>query len=316
MRLDPKNVHAPEIGNTWLNSSPLSLRALRGRVVLLDFWDYTCVNCIRTLPYVTEWHRRYRDLGLTVIGIHAPEFYFASVPELVSMAARDFGIEYPIVLDNDYQIWQAFANRYWPSKYLIDGGGYIRYFQHGEGSYGETEEAIQELLREANPALKLPPLMEPVRPMDRPGALQACMRPTPELYLGTSRGRIANAEDRQEGAVGTYHYSRQPQEHSVELEGRWVARKDSISAAPNGAPSRLRVRYAAAEVNLVMAASADCPVAQLSVSQDGRAPHTIQVDRPRMYPLLQQNRFSEGTLDLSTTSEGLELFAFTFVSCL
>src|SRR6185295_16828820 len=137
-------VHAPEFpaNAAWLQGGPLTVASLHGRPVLIDFWDYTCVNCIRTLPYVKEWHQRYSSLGLTVVGVHAPEFSFAREAGNVQRAVREHGIEYPVVLDNEYGIWQAYANRYWPAKYLIDGKGYIRGYHHGEGAYREIEEAL------------------------------------------------------------------------------------------------------------------------------------------------------------------------------
>ena len=185
-----EKIHAPEIGRTWINASAATLRQLRGQVVLVDFWDYTCVNCIRTLPYIREWYRRYRHLGLTVIGVHTPEFHFAREPEHIRRAAQEFGLEYPIVLDNDYEIWQAYSNRCWPAKYLIDKDGYVRYYHFGEGSYSQTEEAIQKLLREIHPQVTLPALMEPGLEADRPGT--RCLPVTPELYLGFSRGQLGN----------------------------------------------------------------------------------------------------------------------------
>ena len=325
--LQPKLVHAPEIGPQWLNSPPLSLRALRGRAVLVDFWDYTCVNCIRTLPYLNEWHRRYQPLGLTILGVHAPEFYFASVPELVTLALRDFGIEYPVMLDNDYSAWQAFANKYWPSKYLIDGEGYLRYTAFGEGHYGETEAAIQAVLRELDPRVHLPPLMEPVRDMDRPGVIAACPRLTPELYLGYARGRIANPEGLQEDRVHEYRAGAGPAEDRVELAGAWESRRDSLEAKD---AARMLVPYAAAEVNAVLAASAEDPVARLEIRENGRplepearggdvredaAGTFVSVDRPRMYSLVRRGRFARGVLELSTTAKDLAFFAFTYVSC-
>ena len=126
MRVEKGKVRAPEIGRVWLNSTPLSFRQLRGRVVLVDFWDYTCVNCIRTLPYVQAWHERYRDKGLTVIGVHTPEFTFAQYESNVERGIREFGLTYPIVIDSNREIWKAFANRYWPTKYLLDKDGYLR----------------------------------------------------------------------------------------------------------------------------------------------------------------------------------------------
>jgi len=163
VRVEKGQVRAPEIGRVWLNSPPLSFRQLRGRVVLVDFWDYTCLNCIRTLPYVQAWHERYREKKLTVIGVHTPEFTFAQYESNVERGIREFGITYPVVVDSNREIWKAFANRYWPTKYLLDKDGYLRYGHVGEGGYGECEQVIQELIHEVDPCIALSEIMEPLR---------------------------------------------------------------------------------------------------------------------------------------------------------
>ena len=130
----------------WLNSEPLTLRELRGRVVLVDFWTYSCINCLRTLPYIREWDERYRDAGLTIVGVHSPEFAFERVESNVRENVRELGVRYPVALDNDFVTWQSWRNQYWPAKYLIDKRGHVRYYHFGEGDYAETEEAIRTLL--------------------------------------------------------------------------------------------------------------------------------------------------------------------------
>lgn len=308
MPLEPKYVRAPELEFHLIGSAPVTMHSLRGKVVLIDFWDYTCVNCIRTLPYVSEWDRRYRDKGLVTIGVHAPEFFFARSEANVEEAAARFGISYPVVLDNDYQIWQAYANRYWPAEYLIDKDGYIRYFHAGEGDYDQTETAIQSLLRELNPEAKLPPLMEPVRAMDLAGAKAVCERPTPELYLGS---------DRFSGGV--------------ELIGPWRRLTECIESESGNEPSRLKLNYSAAEVNLVIALAGLRREVTLDVLDNGKPlDHqsrgddvreeddgwtNVIIDRPRMYSLVKRDRFASRKLELSTNAAGLQLFAFTFVSC-
>ena len=205
MKVEKGKVRAPEIGRVWLNSTPLSFRQLRGRAVLVDFWDYTCVNCIRTLPYVQAWHERYRDKGLTVIGVHTPEFMFAQYESNVERGIREFGLTYPIVIDSNREIWKAFANRYWPTKYLLDKDGYLRYGHFGEGGYGECEQVIQELLREIDPTIQLPALLEPLREEDHMGAV--CYRATGELYLGNRRGRIGNEGGFKEDQIADYSFT-------------------------------------------------------------------------------------------------------------
>jgi len=308
MELIAKTVRAPEIGPAWINSAPLTLRSLRGSVVLVDFWDYTCVNCLRTLPYLKTWHDKYVSHGLRVLGIHAPEFSFARTYEHVAQAVRDLALPYPVMLDNDYQAWQAFANKCWPAKYLIDKDGYIRYYQLGEGGYHEFERALQLLLSDRDASLKLPPLMPLVRGLDRPGAMQACRPPTPELYLGHARGKIANgfvpdnlAEYRYGGAP--------PPPEEPELQGWWIAGPEHLEAQDhNGA--RLRVRFSAAQVNLVADGRGT-----IGVTVDGQTLAPAEINGPRMYQLLDGETFRQGTLELTIQQPDTRLYALTFITC-
>lgn len=333
MRIEPKTVHAPEIGPLWLNSPPLTLRQMRGSVVLLDFWDFTCVNCIRTLPYVKEWHARYEGLGLRVIGIHSPEFYFGRAPEVLERALTEFGITYPVMLDNDYAAWKQFANRYWPTKYLIDAEGYMRFHQAGEGGYRETELAIHELVSEMNPGASLPKPMELVSPLDDMAVLAVCPRPTPETYLGHRRGRILNEGGFVEDRAHTYAAGAGPAADSVELAGPWNSLADclAVGSAESRNPSQLFLFYEAAEINLVASPSSENPKARMYVSRNGEPLSAavagadigydpegrsyVEVARPRMYSLLRSGRFEEGILELASGSRGLQLFALTFGSC-
>jgi len=319
-----ETIYAPELeGGDWVQGGPIHLKELRKKAVaLIDFWDYTCVNCIRTLPYVVGWNSRYRNDGLVVIGVHAPEFSFAREGSHIEDAATRFGLEYPIVSDRDYAIWRAYSNRFWPAKYLVDSRGRIRYYHYGEGSYAETEAQIQNALRELNPALpEFPPPMEPIRDSDRPGAV--CYRVTPELYLGHARGNFGNPE----AVVHDHpHEYRDPGRHlesTAYLEGRWRVEQECARAAADGAT--LRLRYMAREVNLVMAPAADGPKrVEIALSDgerlgadvktaDGRA--IINVDRPRMYNLVDNDNVNQGALELKALDAGLALFAFTFTSC-
>ena len=320
-------VRAPEIAGEWVNSPPLAARDLRGRVVLADFWDYSCVNCLRTLPYLREWDRRYRDRGLQVIGIHAPEFVFGRRAENVLRAMEELGIAYPVVLDNDFRTWDAFANRAWPAGHLIDQAGYVRYRHTGEGRYRETEAAIQELLREIDPAVGLPPLMDPVRAADLDAVGQTCPRPSPELYLGYRRGRIANLEGFVPDRRAAYDYGGGPLPDMPALAGEWIATEEYLETA--GAPARLRLAYSAAEVNLVMAPAGDSPGeveildgglpldhqsrgADVRETSDG---HTVaMVPHPRMYALVARIRYLRARV-LELTVRRARLYAFTFGSC-
>ncbi len=340
MEIEKNKIHAPEIGQIWLNSPPLTMRELRGRAVLVDFWDYTCVNCIRTLPYVAEWHRRYAGKGLVVVGVHTPEFSFARASDFVQAAIARFAIEYAVALDSDYQVWHAFANRCWPAKYLVDKAGYIRFFHFGEGEYQASEQAIQTLLREINPALEFPAPMEPIRDTDQPGA--ACYRATPELYLGSQRGAIGNPggfQHHTEEKVGHYALPDRLEADVFYLSGPWRSGPESISAEsrPDTEAASLLVFYTAKEANLVMAPNAAPATLPGQAAQtvellqngeplppedagedvrytpEGRS--IVNVDMPRMYNLVRNREFAQRLLQLVTHGAGLECFAFTFVSC-
>jgi thiol-disulfide isomerase/thioredoxin len=326
LKVEKNTVRAPEIGRVWFNSAPLSMRQLRGRVVLVDFWDYTCVNCIRTLPYIKEWYKRYQDKGLTVIGVHSPEFLFARYESNVQRGIEEFGLTYPIVVDSEMEIWQAFANKYWPSKYLIDGEGYLRYAHFGEGNYRETEETIQELLREIDPNVVLPRVMDEVRDTDRAGAV--CYQPSPELYLGHRRGRMGTAGEFVEDQTADYSHAGEMREGYFYAQGRWTATGDHLESAGE-AEARISMRYSAAGVNLVMASfnreprevevrqdgkPLDAAVATADVHfRDGRS--YVKVVRPRMYSLLDNKTFGTHTLELIARQPEVALFAFTFTTC-
>jgi thiol-disulfide isomerase/thioredoxin len=319
-----ETIYAPELeGGTWVQGGPVHLKELRNKaVVLIDFWDYTCVNCIRTLPYVEGWYRRYHKDGLVIVGVHAPEFSFAREGSHVKEAAERFGLEYPIVSDSEYAIWRAFSNKYWPAKYLVDSKGRIRYYHFGEGSYPETEVQIQKALSELNPALPaFPPPMEPVRDTDQPGAV--CYRVTPELYLGYARGNFGNPEGILRDKPHDYRDPGRHMESTAYLDGRWRVEQEAARAeAPSAA---LRLRYTAREVNLVMAPGVNGAVkVEVTLSNDehpgtdvktldGRA--IINVERPRMYNLIDNETVNQGAIELKALDAGLAVYAFTFTSC-
>ena len=322
-------VRAPEFSAdvTWLQGGPLAMHDLRGHPVLIDFWDYTCINCLRTIPYLKEWHARYTPHGLTIIGVHAPEFAFARERGYVARAVKDLGIEYPVLLDNSYAVWDAYANRYWPAKYLVDKNGYVRAYHFGEGAYAEVESQIQSLIKEASPEADLPEIMPPLRAEDQPGAV--CYRGTPELYLGYGRGRIGNSDVWPDRAA-RYREELTERDGYAYLAGDWLLGKESL-ARPEGASgeSLLYLRYAAKEVNLVVYPPRQ-PPGKIELSQDGQplsaedagadvrfedGRSVIAVDQPRMYVLVNNREFGTHDLSLSTTSDGIGLYVFTFVTC-
>lgn len=203
MQILTEKPRAPELRMTeWLQGGPLALAELRGRVILLDFWDYACVNCLHTLPYLKSWHQRYESLGLTIIGIHAPEFQFAQAASQVRDAVQQLEIPYSVALDNQFLTWSRYACKAWPTKFCIDAEGRLRAVHQGEGAYSATERLIQTLLAEINPKAHFPVPMTPVQGIDRPGAL--CLRATPELYCGWGRGVLENGSNRRESSVQTY----------------------------------------------------------------------------------------------------------------
>lgn len=346
--LEPRIVRMPDlIAGSWLNTNQaLDSRQLRGNVVLVDFWDYTCVNCLRTLPYLREWYERYQAKGLQIIGIHSPEFRFARFGSQVEQAIHEQRIPYPVLLDNGYENWERFANKAWPTKHLVDQDGYIRLRRQGEGYYRMMEEGIQELLRQRDPGVRLPELMAPLRAEDGPGAV--CYRPTPELYAGYQMGGLfGNALGNREGYAleGPVLYEMPPVEQRHEgqfyLAGIWQAWPESMAfAGQNG--GRLIVPYSAASVNVVISPSADpvttelglAPAAgtpALTVRQDGRYLTTdiagadvavqpdgrsvVVVDRPRMVELVRNPSFAPHELELTFDGSGLAVYAFTFSSC-
>jgi len=329
MRVEKGKVRAPEIGRVWLNSTPLSFRQLRGRVVLLDFWDYTCANCIRTLPYVQAWHDDYHDKGLSVIGVHTPEFTFAQYESNVERGVSDFGLTYPIVIDSNYEIWKAFAARCWPTKYLLDKQGYLRFAHFGEGAYLECEEAIRELLREIDPNIALPEIMRPVRDEDRPGA--ACFRATPEIYLGHRRGKIGNVSGFREDQISDYSFSEPLKENCFYVSGSWASTAEYMETIGDE-QHRIMLNYSASGVNLVMA-SPRMPSCEVIIQQDGKLLSArlatadarfrvrlgeeesfLNVSEPRMYQLVSNPDFGAHTLEL-VCPPGLSAYAFTFTSC-
>ena len=322
----PPLVNAPGLdGGEWLQGGPVDVRSL-GKPLLVDFWDYTCLNCLRTLPYLAEWHRRYEQHGLTIVGVHTPEFDFARNPERVREAIADLDVPYPVVLDSQFSIWQAYTNRFWPTKYFVDGQGKIRAQHSGEGAYGESEQVLQALLSEqAGFDAELPPLMEPLRPEDGPGAV--CYRVTPELYCGYGRAMIGNLGGPQPDRPNLYTDPGKHVDGALYLEGHWMVSGEN-SARPFGAqgPSRMTLTYMAADVNLVMHPPIAGGTGEVRVLIDGSPVEgdsagedveggAVRVDRPRMYRLVRGIDVERHTLTLETESDGLAAFAFTFTSC-
>ena len=282
----------------WLNSDPLTIDGLRGKVVLIDFWTYSCINCLRTLPHVRAWDEAYRDDGLVVVGVHTPEFAFERDADNVRRAVGDLGVAYPVALDNSYGTWTAWSNRYWPAKYFVDRRGRLRYAHFGEGGYEESERVLRRLLAEDPDA----ELVSEGIPDATPSGEQ-----TPETYLGYQRlDRFVGSElvpDREaEYAIPEYVPL-----HGVAYGGRWTVEDERIVA---GEGARLRLPFHARDVFLVLGAS-DGP-GTVEVSLDGERVGTVAVTVHDLYTLARiPGEKRDHVLDLRV-SPGTEAYAFTF----
>jgi thiol-disulfide isomerase/thioredoxin len=307
---------------TWLNSQPLTPEGLRGKVVLVDFWTYTCINWQRTQPYVRAWAERYRNQGLVVIGVHTPEFEFEKDLDNISGSLNRFRVEYPVAVDSDYAIWNAFGNRYWPATYIIDAKGNIRFHHFGEGEYEATEAAIQQLLREAgssgtaNDAVRVEARGSEV-PADWSNLRSR------ENYLGRERTEgFASPGGSHVGASRAYAVPRSLKLNQWALGGNWTVGTGAITLdKPNG---RLVYRFHARDVHLVMGPSTRGSPVRFRVLLDGRPPggaHGGDVDEQgngavaeqRLYQLVRQPGPIEDRLfEIEFLDPGVEAFAFTF----
>ena len=281
----------------WLNSQPLTLAGLRGKVVLIDFWTYSCVNCLRTLPHVKRWDETYRDKGLVIIGVHTPEFAFERVPANVRDAVEDLGVRYPVALDPDYGTWNAWGNRYWPAKYFIDRAGHVRFAHFGEGEYEESEQVIRTLLAE-------PGLPEPVSASlgdETPTTPQ-----TPETYLGYARLDRYFGSELVRDEETAYTLPESLPEDGLAYGGRWTVEDERAVA---GKDARLRLRYLGEKVHLVLGASGGPGTVEVLV--DGRRRRTVTVTEHDLYTLAETPGSDYHLLELRF-SPGVEAYAFTF----
>jgi cytochrome c biogenesis protein CcdA/thiol-disulfide isomerase/thioredoxin len=296
--------HAPDFVDTqrWFNSAPLSLAKLRGRVVLIDFWTYTCINCLRTLPYLEAWDRRYRDQGLTIVGVHAPEFAFEHDAGNVERAIGTNHIKYPVVQDNNLSTWNAWGNQYWPAEYLVDAKGEVRETRFGEGDYGKTEAAIRALLAERGTAVTA----ARAKPKDvTPVGTEA----TPETYVGAARaqGFVGTAPK-----TGTNTYNPPggaPPLNGFALGGTWTIGDEPATA---GADASLTATVQARFVYLVLSPPpGGSRTGAVDVAVDGKHTKRVVVDHQKLYTLADFGRTSKHTLRL-TFARGTSAYAFTF----
>jgi cytochrome c biogenesis protein CcdA/thiol-disulfide isomerase/thioredoxin len=314
----------PDLGGavSWINSPPLNRKSLHGKVVLIDFWTYSCINCLRALPYVEAWYAKYKDAGLVVIGVHTPEFAFEKERSNVEEAVRNLKIVYPVAIDSNYQIWQAFKNEYWPAHYFIDGKGRIRHHHFGEGGYDESERVIQALLKE-NGATSIPGEALNVTATGAEAAPDSKDTASPETYLGYHRAKnFASAESIVEDSRKNYTPRPRLTLNQWALGGAWNVGPES--AALQAAPGKIVFRFHARDLHLVLGPTKNGRPIRFVMKIDGTAPgedHGGDTDANgagtvqghRLYQLIRQKGAVEDrTFEIEFLDPGVQAFAFTF----
>jgi thiol-disulfide isomerase/thioredoxin len=320
----PVEGHLPsfEGATGWLNSEPLTPEGLRGRVVLVDFWTYTCINWLRTAPYVLAWDSKYRHLGLTVIGVHTPEFGFEQNLDNVVARSRGFGVEYPIAVDSNYGVWEAFANHFWPAIYIADAEGRIRYHHFGEGEYAMTEMVVQQLVLEAG-GEGVDPDLAFVEPKGFEVAADWETLRTPETYLAYGRSAgFASPEHAQFNQPHTYPEPARLSLNEWAPSGPWTLAQHAAVSNESGA--RIAFQFQARDVNLVMGPAVRGTKVPFRVLLDGKAPgdsHGFDVDEggigtladQRLYQLIRQpDPIRERLVEIEFLGAGAEAYCFTF----
>ncbi len=306
----------------WLNSPPLTRAELHGKVTLIDFWTYSCINWRRTLPYVRAWAAKYKDHGLVVIGVHTPEFTFEQTPDNVRWATNDMRIDYPVALDDKYAVWRAFENEYWPALYLVDAQGHVRYTQFGEGKYAESERAIQELLTKSGAGGFDRELISVNGTGTEASADWANLK-SGENYAGYERTEnFASPGGQVRDKPHDYVLPARLKLNHWALAGDWTAKKEVVVL--NAANGRIACQFHARDLHLVMGPSAQGKPVRFRTFIDGMAPgnaHGEDVDgqgagmiiKPRLYQLIRQpNPIAERRFEIEFLDPGVEAFDFTF----
>ena len=289
-----------EVSPQWINSPPLRLADLRGKVVLVDFWTYSCINCLRTVPYLNQWHERYKDRGLVVIGVHAPEFEFEGSHSNVEDAVKRLNIHYPVAKDNDYATWNRYNNIAWPAFYLVDRNGKIALVRYGEGEYDQMENRIRQLLGVE-------------KSVARDNGVDLSQVRTPEIYFGVAHDDHQAAWQRVSspllfgGARRVYQLPDIVRSGEFALGGSWSRHSDRASLTSD--TGGMVLRFNAAKMHLVAGSSAG---AELVVRVDGGAPHRLHVDRPRLYTLFDSNDYREHTIRIAVSGQGFDAYSATF----
>lgn len=287
---------APEFAGAgaWLNSEPLTMAKLRGKVVLIDFWTYSCINCLRTLPYLAKWYDTYKDKGFVIIGIHTPEFAFERVTRNVQAAIERFHIKYPVVQDNDYRMWKAYDNHYWPADFLVDQQGRIVAEHFGEGDYDKTEDEIRKLVAAGPPVAQ-----EKGSDLSRIAS--------PEMYFGSSRVEYLASPETPRPQAQTYTAPAQLPLNNFALVGDWtVGPEDATLSKDQGA---VVLHFKSGKVYMV--ASSAAPVT-VSVTVDGKPQPPVTIDASRLYTLFDSDDYHEHLLEVKIPKAGLHAYTFTF----
>jgi cytochrome c biogenesis protein CcdA/thiol-disulfide isomerase/thioredoxin len=306
----------------WLNSPPLTRDELKGKVVVVDFWTYSCINCLRSIPYVEAWAQKYKNDGLVVIGVHTPEFAFEKDQANVAKAVRDLKITYPVAIDSNYAIWKAFKNEYWPAHYFIDAQGTIRYHHFGEGEYDKSEEVIQQLLKEKNANLKVGGLVQ-VNASGAQAAADADDMQSPETYIGYARQEnYLSPEKIQRDVPALYPAPGRMDVNNWGLAGKWIVGSERAELA--AAPGKIVFRFHARDLHLVLGPAKNGKPVRFRVMLDGAAPgddHGADVDGQgngtvkdyRLYQLIRQKgNVEDRTFEIQFLDPSVQVFAFTF----
>src|SRR5918998_3780210 len=316
---------APELTKitSFINSEPITLADLRGKVVLVDFWTYSCINCIRTIPYLNAWYEKYSDNGLVIVGVHTPEFEFEKDYNNVRAAVEKFGIRYPIAQDNEKETWKAYENRYWPRKYLIDPDGYIRYDHIGEGAYAETEKVIQSLLAERTEHIGANITID--QSISNPESSQSVNFDrinTPELYFGYeySRAPLGNSEGYKPNQIVKYTIPDDTKivPNRIYLAGEWKNNADHMELQSE--VGRIVLSYSAKTVNIVAGGGKSelhiledsLPIDEGSSGTDVSEDGTVKIDGQRLYNIVEHEEYGNHQITIEVAGRGFQIYTFTF----
>jgi thiol-disulfide isomerase/thioredoxin len=317
---------APEFEGitSYINSNGTKLSDLKGKVVLIDFWTYSCINCIRTLPYLVDWNQKYSDKGLVIVGIHSPEFEFEKGVDNVKQAVTRFGIKYPVLLDNDHGTWNAFQNSYWPRKYLVDSEGFIRYDHIGEGGYVETENAIRNLLAEraGQQSISLTSVNQTDLSVPESQSVDFNQIKTPELYFGYqyARSQLGNNEGFDPEKIVNYTLpSSKLKPNVIYLEGEWKNNADSMELV--GKDGKIILDYSAKSINIVAGGKGEITAMEFGKDNQTSNPYSgndldsegkLTIDGQRLYNIGSHQNYGNHQIAIDVSGTNFRIYTFTF----